>query len=78
MGNGRYVDFGWGGAACAFWAVDVQNKISLYFGAHLLSSPVQGLRSMLYRFIRAELIDQGELEELHKDLKELYHYDLTY
>lgn len=77
-GDNRYVDFGWGGAACAYLAVDVENKISLYFGAHLLSSPVQGLRSMLYRFIRTELIDQGELDSLYKDLKELHNYNLTY
>lgn len=77
-GDNRYVDFGWGGAACAYLAVDVENKISLYFGAHLLSSPVQGLRSILYRFIRTELIDQGELDSLYKDLKELHNYNLTY
>lgn len=78
MGDKRYVDFGWGGAACAYLAVDVENKISLYFGAHLLSSPVQGLRFMLYRFVRAELIDHRELDDLYKDLKELHNYNLTY
>ena len=78
MGDKRYVDFGWGGAACAYLAVDVENKISLYFGAHLFSSPVQGLRSMLYRFVRAELIDHRELDDLYKDLKELHNYNLTY
>lgn len=77
-GDKQYTDFGWGGAACAYLAVDVENKISLYFGAHLLSSPAQGLRSMLYRFIRAELIDQGEFDSLYKDLKELHNYNLTY
>ena len=74
----EYPDFGWGGAACAFLAVDVENKISLYFGAHSLSSPAQGLHSMLYRFIRAELIDRGEFDSLYKDLKELHDYNLTY
>lgn len=77
-GDKQYIDFGWGGAACAYLAVDVENKISLFFGAHLLSSPAQGLRSMLYRFIRAELIDRGELDSLYKDLKELHNYNLTY
>ena len=77
-GDKQYTDFGWGGAACAYLAVDLENKISLYFGAHLLSSPAQGLRSMLYRFIRAELIDRGELDSLYKDLKELHNYNLTY
>lgn len=77
-GNERNIDFGWGGAACAYLAVDTENEISIYFGAHLLSSPAQGLRSMLYRFIRAELIDNSEFENLYKDLKELYNYNLTY
>jgi len=77
-GNKQYTDFGWGGAACAYLAVDLENKISLYFGAHLISSPAQGLRSILYRFIRAELIDRRELDSLYKDLKELHNYNLTY
>ena len=77
-GDKKYIDFGWGGAACAYLAVDIENEISIYFGAHLLSSPAQGLRSMLYRFARAELIDNSEFEDLHKDLKDLHNYNLTY
>ena len=77
-GDQRYVDFGWGGAACAYLAVDVENKLSLYFGAHVLSSRAQELRTKLYRFVRAELINQGELDGLYKDLKELHNYNLTY
>ena len=77
-GDKRYIDFGWGGAAGAYLAIDVQNAISIYFGTHLLSSPAQGLRSMLYRFVRAELIDNSEFEALYKDLKALHDYDLTY
>ncbi len=77
-GNKQYTDFGWGGAACAYLALDVENKISLFFGAHLLSSPAQGLCTMLYRFIRTELIDRGELDSLYKDLKKLHNYNLTY
>lgn len=77
-GNEKYIDFGWGGAASGFLAVDIENKISLYFGAHLLSSPAQGLRSLLYRFIRAELIDNEDFGELYKALKEMHNYHLTY
>ncbi len=77
-GNEKYIDFGWGGAASGFPAVDIENKISLYFGAHLLSSPAQGLRSLLYRFIRAELIDNEDFGELYKALKEMHNYHLTY
>ena len=77
-GDERYIDFGWGGAAGAYLAIDVQNAISIYFGTHLLSSPAQGLRSMLYRFVRAELIDNSEFKSLYQDLQDLHDYQLTY
>ena len=77
-GDENYIDFGWGGAAGAYLAVDTQNAISIYIATHLLASPAQGLRSMLYRFVRAELIDNSEFEAVYKDLKNLYDYNLTY
>ena len=77
-GNESYIDFGWGGAAGAFLAIDMENAVSVYFGAHLLSSPAQGLRSTIYRFVRAELFDDGEFERIYKDLKNLHNYTLTY
>lgn len=77
-GDLRNLDFGWGGATCAFWAIDMENAISIYFGAHLLASPVQGIRSMIYRFAKAEMIDNSEFEELYKSLEDLYDYKLTY
>jgi len=77
-GDERYIDFGWGGAACAYLAIDMENEISIYFGAHLLSSPAQGLRLMIYRFIRAELTDDNEFEEIYKELKGLCDYNFTY
>ena len=78
MGDPRYVDFGWGGAACAYLAVDMENAITLYFGAHQLSSNTQSLRAMLYRFARAELLDNSEFDGVYKDLKEVHNYNLTY
>lgn len=78
MGDKRYIDFGWGGAAGAFLAIDTENAISMYFGIHLKSSPVQGLRGMLYRFVRAELLDEGEFDDIQNDLKALHDYNLTY
>lgn len=78
VGDKRYEDFGWGGAACAYLAVDIPNRLSIYFGAHLLSSPVQGLRSMLYRMIRAESIAPDELDGVYRDLEQLHNYHLTY
>lgn len=77
-GDKRYIDFGWGGAAGAYLAVDPKNEISIYLGMHLLSSPVQGIRPMLYRFVSAELFDDSALSDIYQDLKELYHYKLTY
>lgn len=76
--NGRYIDFGWGGAASAYLAVDTKNEISMYFGCHLLSSPAQGLRSMLYRVVKADITDNDDFENIYKELKELYDYNLTY
>lgn len=77
-GDKRYIDIGWGGAAGAFLAIDTENAISLYFGTHLLSSPVQGIRGLLYRFVRAEMLDKSEFDGIEKDLKELHNYTLTY
>ncbi len=77
-GHERYTDFGWGGAACAFLAVDMENEITLYFGAHLLLSPVQPLRQMVYRFVRAEILDNGEIDGVYQDLKNIHNYNLTY
>lgn len=76
--GGRLHDIGWGGAAGAYLAIDVENGVSLYCAMHLLSSPVQGLRGLLYRFILAELFDQSEFDRLREDLKSLHDYNLTY
>ncbi len=73
-----YLDFGWGGAACAFLAIDLENKISLYLGTQMISAPVHGLRNMLYRFARAELIDPSEFDGLRKELKDWFNYVLDY
>jgi len=76
--GGKFTEFGWGGAAGAYLSVDIENGISIYFGIHLLSSPVQGIRSLLYRFVYAELFDANEFEAIAQDLKELHNYHLTY
>lgn len=75
-GNNKFNDFGWGGAAGAFLAIDLENEISLYFGTHLLSSPTQGIRSMLYRFIVDEMA--GDLTDINDWLKKLGDYKYTY
>lgn len=45
--NARY-DFGWGGAAGAFLAVDPIHNISLFYAQHVLAAPNMALRQMLY------------------------------
>ena len=76
--NDRTHDFGWGGAANAYLAVDLKNEISFYFGAHMLSSPTQGIRNKIYPFVYAELFDKESLGDIKRDLKELFDYKLTY
>lgn len=74
-----YTDFGWGGAAGAYLAVNLENEISLYFACHLLSSPAQGIRSMLYRIFMAEYTgDYDGLEAAKSELENLHNYNLTY
>lgn len=76
--GGAYPDFGWGGAACAFLAVDRPNGLSVYFGAHMRTAPVHGLRSMIYRLVRAELFAPEEMENVQNELSKLHDYNLTY
>ncbi|MBR5527572.1 MAG: beta-lactamase family protein [Clostridia bacterium] len=71
-------DFGWGGAASAYLAVDMENALSVYIGMHLLGSPVQGARSMLYNLIRAELFEPSYVETVLGELTKLHGYELTY
>lgn len=71
-------DFGWGGAANAYFAVDPGNEISVYLGAHMLSSPTQGIRNMIFRYVYAELFDNSGFEVIENQLKDLFNYNLTY
>lgn len=73
-----YSDFGWGGAAGAYLAIDKKNELSLYFGTHLLSPPSQGIRGELCRVACAELTGNDDFEKVLKKLKKLYDYSLTY
>lgn len=77
--NGKYMDFGWDGAAGAYYAIDAKNEIAMFFACHLHCSPVWDLRFMLYRFIIAELIDNKDFfENIDHELNCLYNYHLTY
>ena len=73
-GDPHYADFGWDGAACSFLAVDETNAITLFFGAHVLSSPVHGVRTMLYRIVRADLLDPDDFPAIAADLKRRYNF----
>ncbi len=41
----KKTDFGWGGAAGAYLAVDRKNKLSVYYAQHVLNSPIQEMRN---------------------------------
>lgn len=74
--NDNYTDFGWGGAACAFLAIDIEKEISIYFGAHMVAAPVHSLSGMLYRFVYADLIDPSRIPGLRDELKTRFDYIL--
>ena len=71
-GNGdpRNSDFGWDGAACSYMSLDMENQISIFFGAHLRNPPVQDTRNLLHRFIRAELIEPEDIPQVQAIAKE--------
>lgn len=69
-GDPRYEDFGWGGAAGAFLAIDPERELSLYMGMHILSSPAGALRPYVYRFIRAELENPAAVADIYAELKD--------
>ena len=56
MGDGRRTDYGWGGAAGAFAAVDAKNDITLYYSQHVLTSPFAKIRK---DYIEAVKLDLG-------------------
>ncbi len=48
-------DFGWGGAAGAFLAVDPTNEISVFYAQHVLSSPNSNLRKDIIEAVKLDL-----------------------
>ncbi len=63
--NPAQTDFGWGGAAGAYAAVDLVNNLSFYYSQHVLGAPNRHLREWLYTTIRADLL--GEKVEVPID-----------
>ena len=76
--GGKFVNFGWGGAAGAYHTIDPECNMSVYMGMHLLNSPVQGIRGMVYRFARAELFGTESIEALWQEVEKVSGYKLTY
>ena len=52
--------------------------MTVFMAMHLLNSPVQGIRGMVYRFAAAELFAKERTEDLWKELETLHNYHLTY
>ena len=53
--GGWHTDFGWGGAAGAYLAVDIGRGLSVYYAQHVVSSVVQPLRRQIYEAVVADL-----------------------
>ncbi|MBQ7107392.1 MAG: beta-lactamase family protein [Clostridia bacterium] len=48
-------DFGWGGAAGAYLAIDKSRNLSIYYAQHMLSSPNSLMREELYKWVIDDL-----------------------
>ncbi len=53
--GGRYTDYGWGGAAGAYLAIDPVYNFTLFYEQHVLKSPIADERSKLIRALRKDL-----------------------
>ena len=76
--NGILTDFGWGGAAGAFLAVDIENGVSIYHAQHLLNSPNQAIRNNIYPFVMAELTGKKEFKDSVAKFEADNKYTYTY
>ena len=52
-----FTDFGWGGAAGAYLAVDIPHGMTLYYAQHVLTSPMRDLRTKITEAVLADLAD---------------------
>ena len=48
-------EFGWGGAAGAFWCIDMKRNMSIYYAQHVTLSPNNDLRNQIYALAFDEL-----------------------
>ena len=68
-----HTEFGWGGAAGAYLAVDIPNGVTIFYMQHLLNAPNQGLRDQLYDLVFAELLG-GETAPRKAEIPDGYNY----
>ena len=66
-----YTDYGWGGAAGAFLAVEPERQMTLYFGTHMLSSPFKKYRPLLFRLAKAEMFEPDDLPGARAEIARL-------
>lgn len=65
--DGALNDFGWGGAAGAYLAVDIENGITIYYSQHVLTSPNNSLREQLYKKLLEELFDISDFGTISEE-----------
>lgn len=76
--RGIHTDFGWGGAAGAFLAVDMENGISIYYAQHMLNSPNQQIRNWIYPYVMAELFGKKEFMSYIEGMRSTEDYKYTF
>jgi hypothetical protein len=57
-------DFGWGGAAGAHWAIDLDRKISIYHAQHILAPPNREMIRYIYPYVISEFFGEKEFTAL--------------
>lgn len=65
-------EFGWGGAAGAFWSIDLSLNMSIFYVQHVLASPNNDLRARIYSVAFDELTaSKTDSAERSEELKNL-------
>jgi len=59
----RVTEFGWGGAAGAYLAIDLPHNLTVYYAQHVLLSPNRPLRSKVYTTLMEELSGEAVQQE---------------
>lgn len=61
--NDLVTEFGWGGAAGAYLAIDLPHNLTVYYAQHVLLSPNRPLRSKVYTTLMEDLSGEAVLQE---------------